>query len=245
MQTCSHSNVDTALLTGKGEPTLYPEHISNYLFNLDKYGNFPFVELQTNGINLMEPKMKPHLKTWYEMGLTKIAVSIISDDPRSNESIIGSKFELEQLARYLTSFGFSIRFSVIMIKGHIEHITNVQYMVNSVKKIGDKIKQPIQLTFRPVMQAAGLAATIPTVGWIQKHEIEQKTINEIDRFLQMYATPLLTLSHGANVYDYVGQNVCLTNCLTTTTDPEKIRQLIFYPNGRLTYDWQYKGAILL
>jgi len=39
----------TALITGKGEPTLWPDLITKYLDALEQYGDFPVVELQTNG----------------------------------------------------------------------------------------------------------------------------------------------------------------------------------------------------
>ena len=56
---------------------------------------------------------------------------------------------------------------------------------------------------------------------------------------------LLELPHGAFVYDLKGQNVCLTNCLTSTVNPNDIRQLIFFPDGRIAYDWKYRAARLL
>lgn len=45
-------------------------------------------------------------------------------------------------------------------------------------------------------------------------------------------------------------NTLITHALpisarTLDADPEKMRQLIFYADGRLTYDWQYEEAILL
>jgi hypothetical protein len=49
------------------------------------------------------------------------------------------------------------------------------------------------------------------------------------------------------VFDYKGQNVCLSNCLTHEpyTDKSVMRNLIFFPDGHLRYDWEYQGAILL
>src|ERR1035437_8041677 len=47
--------VTTALITGKGEPTLCPPHIDTYLAYLQRY--FPIIELQTNGIAFgMDPE---------------------------------------------------------------------------------------------------------------------------------------------------------------------------------------------
>ena len=43
--------VTTTMITGKGEPTLFPEQITKYLEELRCF-NFPFLELQTNGILL-------------------------------------------------------------------------------------------------------------------------------------------------------------------------------------------------
>ena len=40
----------TCLLTGKGEPTLYPHVISSYLYHVGT--KFPIIELQTNGLQI-------------------------------------------------------------------------------------------------------------------------------------------------------------------------------------------------
>jgi hypothetical protein len=53
----------------------------------------------------------------------------------------------------------------------------------------------------------------------------------------------MRLPHGADVYDFRGQNVCLNNCLTPPNS-EEIRQIIFFPDGHLRYDWVYEGAII-
>jgi hypothetical protein len=55
----------------------------------------------------------------------------------------------------------------------------------------------------------------------------------------------MDLPHGGSVFDYRDQNVCVTNCLTGTRDPDDIRQIIFFPNGEISYDWRFKGARIL
>jgi len=55
----------------------------------------------------------------------------------------------------------------------------------------------------------------------------------------------MTLSHGATVFDLKGQNLCLNHCLSVQPEAEEMRNLIFFPNGRLGYYWQYPGAIIL
>jgi len=47
------NDISTVMLTGKGEPTLFPNQITTVLSVLRGY-DFPFKELQTNGIKLME-----------------------------------------------------------------------------------------------------------------------------------------------------------------------------------------------
>ena len=74
---------------------------------------------------------------------------------------------------------------------------------------------------------------------------EEQASKEMEDYLVTNGTKLLELPHGAIVYDVNGQNVCFSNCLTRTDNPENIRQLIFFPDGHLRYDWEYKGAILL
>ena len=79
------ADVTTALITGKGEPTLYPDMISSYLVQLSQH--FPLLELQTNGLILANPKSDLHLKQWYELGLTTISLSVVHYDDKRNDEV--------------------------------------------------------------------------------------------------------------------------------------------------------------
>ena len=46
------SGITTCILTGKGEPTLYIDEITEYLHRVGK--EFPFIELQTNGLKFAD-----------------------------------------------------------------------------------------------------------------------------------------------------------------------------------------------
>jgi hypothetical protein len=70
-------------------------------------------------------------------------------------------------------------------------------------------------------------------------------LESIRAFLAAEGSLLMTLIHGAQVYDVHGQNVCLTDSLTIDAKSDDLRQLIFFPDGHLRYDWQHPGAILL
>jgi len=58
----------TVLITGKGEPTLCPDEIQTYLIEVGR--EFPFIELQTNGLSIgraaVDPavKMDDRLRNW-------------------------------------------------------------------------------------------------------------------------------------------------------------------------------------
>lgn len=78
------SNCTTCLITGKGEPTLYPGAITSTLREVG--GNFPLVELQTNGVLLHNmlilpdsteprPLSRDTLRKWRRLGLNTIALS--------------------------------------------------------------------------------------------------------------------------------------------------------------------------
>jgi hypothetical protein len=63
-------------------------------------------------------------------------------------------------------------------------------------------------------------------------------------FFDTNGTRLRELVHGAIIYDYKGQNICLSDCLTMNPKDNSIRQVIFFPDGHVRYDWQHEGAIL-
>ena len=81
--------------------------------------------------------------------------------------------------------------------------------------------------------------------WTEEHHLRPEELQDIRTYLESHGTLLMTLIHGASIYDVEGQNVCLTDSLTLTAKTDDLRQLIFFPDGHLRYDWQYPGAILL
>ena len=81
--------------------------------------------------------------------------------------------------------------------------------------------------------------------WIKKHTLNYDLNKDIKEYIQTNETEVLKLAHGAVVYDINGQNLCLANCLTHNTSTESMRQIIYYSNGTISYDWTTKGSILL
>src|SRR4030043_452093 len=80
--------VPTVMITGKGEPTLFPEQISKFMSALEEF-EFPFIELQTNGILLheQEKKYEHYLKEWYDKGMRSVAISLAHYEPEKNKEI--------------------------------------------------------------------------------------------------------------------------------------------------------------
>ena len=237
------NNVSTVLITGKGEPTLFPKQLTKFLENIKKF-NFPLIELQTNGLVFGRKfdKYKAHLKDWYNLGLNTIAISIAHYKKEKNEEILAknSKYiDLGDVIKKLHDIGYSIRLSCMMMKGYINDVESLKKLVEFCKKNNVE-----QLTIRTI-RAPKKSEDSTIYLWTKKHELTKGQIDKINKFLEENANKLMTLKHGGIVYDLDGQNICSTDCLTINPETEEIRQLIFFPDGHLRYDWQYKGAVLL
>lgn len=226
----------SVILTGKGEPLLFPKMISQYLDLIDF--QFPIIELQTNGLLIRE--MQDTFRRWYDQGLNKVCISITHSDPvRSNLLMCmeeGYNFWADVLL--LKQYGYVVRLNCTMLKEGVCTPEQVDRLALFASEYGVD-----QLTFREVDMPHNADGEVAEYVKQQKPHGAAKRLHH---YLAMSgATPLLTLPHGGIIYDYNGQNVCISNCLTETTDPDDIRQLIFFPDGRLTYSWQYPAARLL
>ncbi len=235
--------VTTVLITGKGEPTLYPEQITEFLEKLKDF-KFPIIELQTNGIVLEKEfeRYEEYLKDWYEKGLDIISISIAHYDSIKNGEIFTSDkkyINLESLIKKLHEIGFSVRLSCVLVKGYIDSIYEIVKLINVAKEW--KVDQ---LTLRQLSRPL-FSESKRISQWVKDHSLDQKELSSIKSFFDKNAARLATLEHGAVIYDFNDQNICLTNALTIEPYTENIRQLIFFPNGHLKYDWQFKGATLL
>lgn len=239
----------TVLLTGKGEPTLYPEEITQYLELLQDEG-FPFIELQTNALEIGrlarngESKIPgltaATLALWRNLGLNTVAISTAGIDPALNARIYNADYpdQAETIA-YLRRHGFTVRLCVMMMRGGVDTPEKVREVVAHCKKHGvDQLK--MQVIRKPDKPHDDEASRFVTEFGLD--EFQEAGIVDAVR---ARATKLMTLMHGAVVYDFEGQNLCLSDCLTMNAESDDIRTLIFYSDGRLTYDWQHEGAVLL
>ena len=249
-QLAENSGATTVLLTGKGEPTLYMDQIFSFLNFLQKT-KLPIIELQTNGIELSKnPFYLDELKL---KGLDTICLSIVHWNMEKNAEIFTNnnkeKYidDLCKLILQIHNIGLSVRLSCIMLNGYIDSFGEVVSLINFARDM--KVEQ---VTIRPVFIPNNFPKFLgaETCVRIQRHcnklSMESASVEEIHDFIKYSAkaTKLLDLPHGGIVYDFVGQNLCFANCLTESTDPENMRQFIYFPDGHLRYSWQYPGAIL-
>lgn len=225
----------TVLLTGKGEPTLYPELIDNYLAHINN--RFPFIELQTNGMNIGNGREEHWLPIWYNSGLTTICLSAV-EIGYANKKIYGDDYDLEKTIGMIRDNGFTVRLSIMMMKHYISLPQDIDRLVDFCKQKGIK-----QLTVRPISKPD--FADNEVAKYVEEHTLTEEQLENIRYHITTQGTPVLHLAHGAVVYDYKGQNLCLSNCLTTDTTDDNMRQIIFYPDGTISYSWCYNGAVLL
>lgn len=237
------NNVSTVLITGKGEPLLYPDQITLFLKNMKKF-EFPLIEIQTNGLVFSEnwKKYEKYLKEWRKLGLNTIAFSIVHYERNKNKEIYtpkGNYMDLPFIIEKLHKLGYSIRLSCIMLRNYIDSIKEVKTLINKSKEWGVE-----QLTIRGVTTPKK-SEDEEVFNWTKQRELTKGQIIDISEWLNKEGNKLMTLDHGGIIYDYEGQGICLTDCLTIKPNTEELMQLIFFPDGHLRYDWQYKGAVLL
>jgi molybdenum cofactor biosynthesis enzyme MoaA len=245
-QLAERAGVTTAMITGKGEPTLWPDRLRQYLAVLQ--GRFPFIELQTNGIGIGDGRIEEdELRYWYTHGVTTVCLSVVHWKQDQNHAIYLPHRPkkpypvLGMTIKRLHSVGFSVRLNCIMVQGVVDDWSAVSEVIEYCK--GNHVEQ---LTFMPV-NAPMLSRSTEPECWAADHRLSQATILDIRGELETHGAPLMDLAHGARVYDYQGQNVCLSNCLggERYEDKSVMRNLIFFPDGHLRYDWEHEGAILL
>lgn len=243
-------NVSTVIMTGKGEPFLFPRQIIEYLEAMEPY-NFPFIEIQTNGERLLRDEIidgwntDSFLAELYNSGVTTILLSNVGPNAELNRQIYFPKkkepMDTQRLIDRIQKAGINVRLTTIGILNGVDRIGKLDELIEWAKFLGVK-----QVTWRPVNETSDEDShSTDTSAWVRANAIGKMLTAEINQHVSLNGTLLYKLVHGAAVYDYKGMNLCLTNCLTLDPTEETIRQLIFYPDGSLYTDWAKKGSVLL
>lgn len=239
------SGVDTVMLTSRGEPTLFPEQITQYLTELDNFG-MPFKELQTNGIPMAKnmKKYRPYLEKWYELGLTHITISTVSNRPEINKEVYTPHakeyISLPNLISDLHEIGFSVRLTCVCTKEWMSTPEQIDKYIKFAKD--NKVEQ---VTLRPLNDEYRRETA---QSWINQHKMSEEDKKDIGNHLDKTGIKLMDLNRIGSVYDVDGQNVMFSLPLTKYTknsDAEEARNLIFFQNGSIRYEWEKDGAVLL
>jgi hypothetical protein len=183
------------------------------------------------------------LTSWHRLGLDTIAISAVETGTELNSQVYRRDYPpLERTVAYLREIGFTVRLCIMMMKGGVDSFEKLAETADWCRK-----NDVAQLTARPIRRPVS-SRSDKASSFVKEHGLSDAEAANIATDLErrFTATPILSLAHGATVYDLDGQNVCLADCLTDNVKyGQGIRTLIFYSDGRLTYDWQHKGAIIL
>lgn len=242
-QLAVRAGVTTAMLTGKGEPTLWPDLITEYLERLAKH-TIPIVELQTNGLDIARGRIaRATLEGWYARNLTTVAISVVGHDREKNRAIYTPEQgypDLEALIATLHEVGFTVRLICVMLKGYTDSPETAADMVRFAHE-----HRVEQLTLLPVAKPE-VSHDPEASSWTQGHELSRAALVAIHKWIEFTGVHIQDLPHGARVYDVGGQNVCLNHCLDPQpTQLDQMRNLIYYPSGRLRHRWDAEGSVIL
>jgi len=243
---------EVALITGKGEPTLYPGQITGYLHRIEmvertRGERFDRREMQTEGSLLAKGgHYDDWLDVWKDHGLDVVALSIYHYDAEKNEEVFRPKggqkyFDLPKLIEKLNSKGLKTRLSCVMLDGYIDSVEEVERLIRYAED-----NDVFQLTLR-MADSPKNPLDMEAAQYVERHRLSDEKFRDILDFLEKKGDFCYDLPHGAQVYEVFGQNVCVTTGLTPAQrDKEDIRQLIFFPQGLLTTSWEnVKGGRVL
>lgn len=239
------SGTKTVMITGNGEPTLFPKSIGQYLKALAHY-QFEHVELQTNGIAIAEEKLvkQEDLEEWAQAGLKLVAVSVVHYQPEKNRQVFTphrrSYIDLPRAIAAVKDAGIAVRLTCILAAGFIDSIDELSTFLAFARQ-----NRVDQLTLTPVNKPE-VSRDDLAYRWTADHHLQPEQTAEFESFLNLHGTLRRTMAHGAKVYDLDGQSVCLSNCLTKDKPgSSEHRNLIFFPNGRLSTSWEDENAELV
>lgn len=236
---------ENVLLTGKGEPTLFPGQLTQYLVRLYQKP-FDRRELQTDGSQLARGGMyNDFLDVWRDLGLSTVALSIYHYDPGKNREMFrpksGEYFDLPRLIEKLHGKSFNTRLSCVMLDNYIDSVEEAAKLIEFAKQNG-----VFQLTLRRAdMPAKPLDERV--AEFVSTHRLSEARFREISDWIEKEGSFCYELPHSASVFEVRGQNVCISTGLTPSEkNKEETRQLIFFPQGWLTTSWEnVQGGRLL
>jgi len=246
IQIALNHNARNVLITSKGEATLYPEQVSQYLIEL-RGKPFDKIELQTEGSFIGTTfYMDSWLETWRHLGLNMVSISIYHYDCEKNSKMFKPDarsrkgYQLGGLIATLHQMGYGVRLSCSLVNGFIDSMDEVQTLIKFAKGSGVE-----QLSLRHIDSPKG-SERLEISKNVDKYKLPDAKISAIKNYVTTHGIFCDALPHGAKIYEVKGQNVCLTSGISDDAGSEELRQLIFFPQGILTSSWvSVNGSRLL
>ena len=237
------SGAAQAMITSKGEPTLWPEHVTGYLRALQPH-DFEVVDLQTNGVAIADgkPVTAEHLRTWRALGLDVVAISVVHWLPEHNRPTYlpyrSAYIDLPSLIETLHGHGFTVRLAAVMLDGLIDGADDLAGLLRFARSHGVE-----QVTVRPVNRPE--SARDDAVGrFVGANHLSDAQKADLATYLER-GTVVREFPWGGRLYDLDGQNVCLTNSLTRDDPMREVgRQLIVFPDGSVATSWEDEAVPL-
>lgn len=239
--------VTQIMLTGKGEPTLWPDLVTRHLEAMQPFG-FEHIDLQSNAIAIAnrKPVTDEHLRRWRELGLTLVAISIVSTDAELNRRTYTpyqkQYIDLANVIADLHKFGFQVRLSVVLLDGFIDDAAKLAELMRFAHE--NKVEQ---VTVRPVAKPEESRDDAVT-QYVETNFLKADQRASMQAWLDEHAELVRSLPWGGEIYKVsaTGQNLCVTNCLTRDDPAVEVgRQLIYFPSGAVSESWEEESVDLL
>jgi uncharacterized Fe-S cluster-containing radical SAM superfamily enzyme len=231
----ANHGVDQVMLTGKGEPTLWPAEIDACLSTIEPF-NFPHVDLQTNGILIANGVIAPDvLSRWRDRGLGLASISLVHYDPVRNREVYLPYRErypsLASIVDPIHAAGLAVRLALVMVAGYIEDAPAFADFLSVAKSLGVE-----QVTARPVNRPS-ISRSDSIGAYVDGHTVSAAGLTRIATYLSG-SRVVSHLPGNGIVYDVNGISVCLATSLTHEGPGEVHRQLIAYPDGSVATSWE-------
>ena len=238
--------VDTVLITSPGEPLLDLNAVRR-VAEAARLHSIPIVELQTNGLRLLEVDRGPAVfAICRTSGINTIAISAAAMDSRQSSTIMHLPEDYDYLkaakvvadTRLLCRITLNLTrdFDLLYFDDYVDMLRN-----NGVH----------QLTLRE-LGTAEVDASSPAADrvrdWVTNNKLEDTFEMALIERVHGHGAPLRELPHGGWVHDYRGVAVVTATCmevLPTDLRDGRVRSLILQPDGGLYHSWQHRGSRVL
>ena len=224
IQFALNHKAQNVLITGKGEPTLFPAQVSQYLAEM-KGLPFDKREIQTEGSNIARDAMNPMLETWRYLDLDFVAVSIFHYEDNLNQKMFKNKdgYHIKGLINKLNGMGYKVRLSCVLATGFVDSVDQVKKLISFANDA-----HVTQLSLRTVDKPPVLTGDLAKKAGenVDKYRLTPSRYEDILSYIRkgIHCDILL---HGAEVWEVEGQNVCITTGLSDDAGKDDIRRLVF------------------